>query len=201
MVLPPEFYQRNDVVEVSRDLLGKVIVTRLGDEETAAIITETEAYAGIGDRASHAYGGRHTARTDPMFASGGLAYVYLCYGIHHLFNVVAGDAGNPLATLVRAGTVWRGIATVLRRRNKELASRDLLVGPGNLAQGLGITKDMSGTSLSDGPVRIEDHGIKVPAREIIAGPRIGVDYAGEDAALPYRFRVSERSSAYPPQSP
>jgi len=187
--LSKTFYTRNDVVRISRDLIGKVLVTTVGGVETSAIITETEAYAGIGDRASHAYGDRRTARTEPMYAQGGTAYVYLCYGIHHLFNVVTGKAGTPNAVLVRAGVPMQGVETMLERRGKSKPDPTLLAGPGSLAKALGITTTLTGTSLIDGAIRIENHGFRVAPSKIVAGPRIGVDYAGADALLPYRFRI------------
>ena len=192
MKLPPGFYCRDDAVEVARDLLGKVLCTRLRGRVTRAVITETEAYAGTGDRASHAYGGRRTARTEPMYAAGGTAYVYLCYGIHHLFNVVAGAAGDPLAVLVRAGAPFDGIDLMRRRRGAPKDDRNLLQGPGCLAQALGITTSLSGTSLLGDRVWIEDRGIGVEPGDVAAGPRVGVDYAGSDARLPYRFVLAAR---------
>ena len=189
MKLPLDFYRRDDVVQVSRELLGKVLYTSLGGTVTAAIITETEAYAGATDRASHAHGGLRTRRTEPMFGPGGAAYVYLCYGIHHLFNVVVGDVDQPLAILIRAGEPVVGIDKILERRKKQRVSTALLSGPGCLAQGLGITTAMTGTSLVDDGIWVEDQNVSLRSRDIITGPRVGVDYAGEDAALPYRFRI------------
>jgi DNA-3-methyladenine glycosylase len=189
MLLKSDFYRRNDILAVSRELLGKVLVTRLDGAITAAVITETEAYAGVGDRASHAFGGRRTARTEPMFAAGGIAYVYLCYGIHHLFNVVAGDAGNPLAVLIRAGEAIEGTATIRDRRRKSARQSALLTGPGNFARGLGITTALTGHRLDGHSLWIEDRDFVVAREDVLAGPRVGVDYAGEDAKLPYRFRT------------
>ena len=189
MKLAAEFYRRNDVVVVSRELLGKVLHTRLNGVVTSAIITETEAYAGVGDRASHACGGRRTARTEPMYGPGGRAYVYLCYGIHHLFNIIVGEVNEPLAILVRGGKPVQGVDTILRRRDKEQAGPSLLSGPGCLAQGLGITTSLTGTSLVDDRIWIEDQDITVRTEDVIVGPRVGIDYAGEDAGLPYRFRA------------
>ena len=188
-ILQQKFYARDDVVAISRELLGKVLVTTIDGATTSAVITETEAYAGVRDRASHAYGDRRTARTEPMYAKGGTAYVYLCYGIHHLFNVVTGRSGTPHAILVRAGKPVEGVTLMLERRGRKRPDAALLGGPGSLARALGITTTLTGTSLVDGPIRIEDHGIRVPASKISAGPRVGVDYAGADALLPYRFRV------------
>ena len=189
MKLPLEFYRRDDVVQVSRELLGKVLCTKLDETVTAAVITETEAYAGAGDRASHAHGGRRTRRTEPMFGPGGAAYVYLCYGIHHLFNVVVGGVDQPLAILVRAGEPVIGISKVLDRRNRQQADKALLSGPGCLAQGLGITTELTGTSLVGDRIWVEDQHVSLREQDIVVGPRVGVDYAGEDAALPYRFRI------------
>ena len=186
--LSKDFYRRDDVVDVARDLLGKVLCTRIDGHLSQAIITETEAYAGIDDRASHAYGGRRTPRTEPMFAGGGIAYVYLCYGIHHLFNVVTGSRENPHAVLLRAGLPLAGIEEMLTRRNKASVDKTLLAGPGSLARGLGIRTEMSGYSLSGDRIWIEDHGIVISDDAITVGPRVGVGYAGEDAARPYRFR-------------
>ena len=186
-MLRRDFYTRNDVVGVARDLLGKVLCSHFDGRETKAIITETEAYAGVGDRASHAYGGRRTKRTEPMYREGGIAYVYLCYGIHHLFNVVIGEVGDPQAVLVRAGRPLEGIESMLARRAKERVDENLLAGPGSLAQALGIRTEFSGTSLVGAQIWIEDHDILFDEQSITVGPRIGVDYAAEDAARPYRF--------------
>ncbi len=188
-VLPREFYASDDVVRLSRDLLGKVVCTNIGGRLTRVIITETEAYAGVTDRASHAYGDRRTRRTEPMYAAGGTAYVYLCYGIHHMFNVVTASAETPHAILIRAGVHLSGLETMLARRGKQRADKTLLAGPGSLGQALGITTSLTGTSLLDGPIRLEDHGVPIDDATVTAGPRVGIDYAGEDAALPYRFVV------------
>ena len=181
---------RNDVVEVSRELLGKVLCSKQDDQVTKAIITETEAYAGIQDKASHAYGGRRTERTEPLFRQGGTAYVYLCYGIHHLFNVVVGDVDVPLAILIRAGKPMEGIDVMRQRRKKPPTGEISLAGPGTLSQALGIKTELTGTSLLEDRIWIEDHQIRVRPRDITVGPRIGIDYAAEDAKRPYRFRIA-----------
>lgn len=187
--LPLSFYLREDVTIVSRDLLGKVLSTDIGGQHTSVVITETEAYAGVTDKASHAYGGRRTRRTEPMYGPGGTAYVYLCYGIHHLFNVVTNVGGVPHAVLVRAGEPLSGLPAMLRRRGKPSAGGSLLAGPGSLAQALGITTALTGSSLLDGPIGILDHGLRVDEPDICTGPRVGVAYAAEDAGRPYRFRL------------
>ena len=189
MIVPDAFYRGDDVVAISRALLGKVLKTEIDGARTAVIITETEAYAGVTDKASHAFGGRRTNRTEPMFGPGGTAYVYLCYGIHHLFNVVTNVEGVPHAVLIRAGAVQTGLDVMLERRGKEKADKTLLAGPGSLAKALGITTTHTGKSVAGDQIRIDDHGIAVRDSMITAGPRVGVDYAGEDALLPYRFRI------------
>ncbi len=187
MKLSSNFYVRDDVVQISRELLGKVLCTDLPGGVTRAIITETEAYAGVGDKASHAYGGRRTKRTEPMFGEGGIAYVYLCYGIHHLFNVVTGSVDTPHAILIRAAIPLQGTAIMLERRGKSLTDKSLLAGPGSLAKAMGITTALSGRSLLDNEVWIENHQLVVADTAIVSGPRVGVDYAQEDAARLNRF--------------
>lgn len=189
MKLVTEFYLRNDVVAISRELLGKVLCTNINGVRTEAIITETEAYAGIADKASHAYGDRRTKRTEPMYGPGGTAYVYLCYGIHHLFNVVTNDEGVPHAVLVRAGKPVEGLDEILLRRNRTKVDKTLMGGPGTVSQALGIKTDMTGTSLRGRRIWIEDRGMTVLDKDISVGPRVGVDYAQEDAARPYRFAL------------
>ena len=189
MKLPVSFYVRDDVVCIARDLLGKVLCTHIDNQTSKAIITETEAYAGVTDKASHAYGGKRTKRTEPMYAEGGIAYVYLCYGIHHLLNVVTNEAGAPHAILIRAGKPLEGIDTMLQRRGKTTVDKTLLGGPGSLAQALGVTTGLSGTSLVEEEIWLADQEISVKQSAVSVGPRVGIDYAEEDAARPYRFRV------------
>ena len=189
MILPESFYTRKDVVKIAKELLGKVLVTKFDGITTSGIIVETEAYGGIGDKASHASGGRRTARTEIMYANGGTAYVYLCYGIHHLFNVVTNVKDTPHAILIRGIEPLEGIDEMLNRRGKEQLSPSLTAGPGALSVALGIHTWHSGYSLSGPEIQIEDRGIKVSARNIAAGTRVGVAYAQEDALLPYRFSI------------
>jgi len=187
MKLPRSFYTRKDVVQISRDLLGKVLVTDIDGFKTAAVILETEAYAGETDRASHAHGGRRTKRTEPLYQGGGRAYVYLCYGIHHLFNVVTNESDFPDAVLVRAGQPLQGTTRMLQRRCRTKVDKSLLGGPGSVAKALGITTVFTNTGLNGTVIWIEDRGQTVYERDIVAGPRVGVDYAGQDAGRPYRF--------------
>lgn len=189
--LPASFYTRTDVVQISKDLLGKVLVTNIDSEITSGIIVETEAYKAPEDKASHAYNNRLTERTKVMFEEGGIAYVYLCYGIHHMFNVVTGKKGMAHAILIRAIEPLDNIPLMLSRRNRPKANRQLTGGPGVLGKALGITTQYTGTSLisSDSFIWLEDRGISSTEEEIIASPRVGIDYAAECADWNWRFRV------------
>ncbi|HEY1869645.1 MAG TPA: DNA-3-methyladenine glycosylase [Chitinophagaceae bacterium] len=184
-----EFYERNDVVKIAKELLGKILVTNRKGIITSGRIVECEAYAGTIDKASHASGGRRTARNEIMYGKGGYAYVYLCYGIHHLFNVVTNSEDIPHAILVRALDPIEGIEEMLLRTNKKKLDHTLTRGPGNVSKALGIFTEHSGTSLLGNEIFITDDGGKYRKKEIAASPRIGVDYAGKDALLPYRFYV------------
>lgn len=186
--LPLAFYQRGDVVAIARDLLGKVIVTKFNGIVTSGRITETEAYNGIVDKASHAYGGRRTARTEIMYQPGGSAYVYLCYGIHHLFNVVTNSKDTPHAVLIRSIEPVSGIDTILHRSGKSKNDKTIGKGPGNVSKALGILTMHTGYSLMSDELFIQDDGFVISPDDILVGPRIGVDYAEEDAPLPYSFR-------------
>ncbi len=191
MKLPPEFFRRSDVLQVARELLGKVLVSQIGGERTAGRITEVEAYRAPDDRACHAFGNRRTARTEVMFASGGCAYIYLCYGIHHLFNVVTGEAGEAHAVLIRGIEPLEGQEVMLKRRRTERLSPALTTGPGALSQALGFHSNMSGLRFDDPatPFWIEDWGELILPSTIAAGKRIGVGFAGECADWPWRFWI------------
>lgn len=192
LILPADFYRQEDVVQLSRDLLGKVLCTKInGRQLTSGIITETEAYCGRNDKACHANDGKRTARTEIMYAAGGRAYVYLCYGIHHLFNVVTNREGQADAILIRAVKPVDGIDLMMERRDSNSLSETLTAGPGRLTEALGITRDYSGTDLTGGTVWIEDRGHSLGIDDIKSSPRIGVDYAGEDAKLPWRFYLKD----------
>jgi len=185
--LPVSFYERENAALIASALIGKILITKIGEILTAARIVETEAYKGITDKASHAYGNRRTARTEIMYANGGVSYVYLCYGIHHLFNVVTNRSGVPHAVLIRAAEPINGIAEMLRRTGKQKLDNSLASGPGNLTRALGISTAYNGISLTGETIYIAADNFMVNPSEIIATTRIGVDYAGEDALLPYRF--------------
>ena len=157
---------------------------------TGGVITETEAYAGPGDRACHAYGNRRTRRTETMYSAGGVAYIYLCYGIHHLFNVVTNAAGKPFAVLIRALQPTHGLPAMKRRLGRPAG--DSLGGPGVLTKALGIRTEYDGTDLTGNMIWIEDRGCRVSRDAIEEAPRIGVDYAGEDARHHWRFFTRQR---------
>lgn len=188
--LPRSFYQRDDVVQISRDLLGKVLCTRINGQFTAAKIVETEAYNGRCDKACHAHLNKKTDRTSIMFGEPGYAYVYLCYGIHHLFNIVTNRDGLADAVLVRGIEPVEGTEIMTDRRGHKKAGPGLGNGPGILSQSLGITKELYGEDLRGRTVWIEDRGIEVPQDQITETTRIGVDYAEEDALLPWRFYIT-----------
>ena len=187
--LSKEFYLRNDVIQLSKDLLGKFLITNKNGIVTGGMITEVEAYAGVTDKASHAFGGRRTPRTEIMFAEGGFGYVYLCYGIHHLFNVVTNEKDIPHAILVRAIEPIIGIEEMLKRRNKINLQPNLTSGPGSMSEALGIKVNDLGIDLTGEEIFIEDRGIKISTKEIVSTKRIGVDYAGNDALRNYRFYI------------
>lgn len=186
--LDEAFYADKDVLKVAKALLGKILVTEIDGIRTAGKIVETEAYNGALDRASHAWNNRRTGRTEIMFGPGGAAYVYLCYGIHHLFNVVTNEAGTPNAVLVRGLEPLEGIEHMLFRCGKPRLDYTLTAGPGSLSKALGITTALTGQSLLGNVIWIED-APPVPKKNIIAGTRVGVAYAMEDAYLPYRFSL------------
>jgi DNA-3-methyladenine glycosylase len=187
MKLDRDFYQRDDVVEISRELLGKVLVTRVGGVTTSGIIVETEAYSWK-ERGCHAYGAKQTPRTAVMFKPGGRAYVYLCYGMHHLFNVVTNREGVADAVLVRALEPLEGIQAMIARRGDKVKFHHLTSGPGKLTRSLGIDRSLNGKLLSDNEIWIED-GKRIPSSQVEVSKRIGIDYAGEDALLPWRFTI------------
>jgi len=189
--LGKSFYERDNVVQIARELPGKFLMTKIDGIITGGMITEVEAYEGVTDRASHAFNNRRTARTEVMYSAGGTAYVYLCYGIHHLFNVVTNRSGIPHAILIRAIEPAEGIDMMMRRRKKSRLDFTLTSGPGALSEALGIQTQHTGKSLLTGNIWLEDRGIEITQAMITKTTRIGVDYAGTDALLPYRFYIKE----------
>lgn len=190
-ILPSSFFAGNDVTRITHSLLGKVLCTRINGSLTSGIIVEAEAYNGRIDRACHAYPNIRTPRTSIIYGKPGMAYVYLCYGIHHLFNIVTNREGLADAILIRAIEPLEGIEEMQLRRKKKVLNPSLTNGPGKLSQALGITTSHYGVDLTGQTIWIEDRGYRYPEESIAASARIGVDYAGEDALLPWRFYVSE----------
>jgi len=183
---------RNDYVDRrsphgARFFLGKYLCVQAHDGYAEGIITETEAYGGAKDKASHAFGNKRTPRTEIIYSLGGAAYVYLCYGVHHLFNIVTGPLDSPEAVLVRTVRITDGHELV-RQRRYGVRERDWCNGPGRVCAALGIGLDHNCHDLLLGEkIWIEDRGLQVPPRQVERAPRIGVDYAGTWALKPWRF--------------
>ncbi len=175
-------------MQIAKDLLGKVLITNFDQEKTSGRIVETEAYEGEIDRASHAYKGR-TKRTEVIFGEGGKAYVYLCYGIHQMFNIVTSKEGVPHAILVRAIEPLEGIDVMLQRTGKKQLDYSLAKGPGNVGKAFGFHTTQCGLPVNGKEISIWDDGFKLSKNDIVTSPRIGVDYAGEHAEWHYRFFV------------
>lgn len=189
MKVPESFYTGPDVVSIARNLLGKYLFTRLDGVVSGGYVVETEAYNGIIDKASHAYGNRLTPRTQTMYAHGGVAYVYLCYGIHEMLNIVTSVEGQPHAVLIRAIQPTEGLDAMLYRRSMALVKPNITRGPGSVGKALGISRKLNGISLQSDELWLEDRGLAFTNGQVIAAPRIGVAYAETDALLPYRFYV------------
>lgn len=187
-LIPVEFYRQTNVVDLAQSLLGKVLVTNFEGEITRGLIVETEAYNGVIDKASHAYGGRRTKRNEAMYQAGGIAYVYLCYVLHYLFNVVTSIENDPKAVLIRGILPMNQHDLVQLRRKQNKIHHNIGIGPGKASQCMGINTSHNSKKLIGNEIWLEEHGLIPPPHEIIIGPRIGVGYAGNDALLPYRFR-------------
>ena len=188
--IPREFYTRSNVLEVARDLLGKkLVVLNKNGARVAGIIVETEAYRGPEDRASHAYNGRRTNRTETMYGIGGTAYVYFVYGMYHQFNIVTNVADVPHAILVRAVEPAEGL-DIMRRRRSGRSEYELTSGPGRLCLALGIDRRLDKADLLGERVWIEE-GVSISPRQIARGPRVGIDYAESWITKPWRFWVRD----------
>lgn len=191
MIISRSFYTRSDVLQIAKDLLGKVLVSSIGGITTSGIIVETEAYRAPDDRACHAYQNKRTERTETMFKLGGIAYVYICYGIHHLFNVVTGEDGMAHAVLIRAVEPLEGKSVMKSRRKITQIIPSLTNGPGKFTEAMSITKDHNAVELFNAQsiIHIRDMSISVDHNEILTGPRVGMGNIGESALRPWRFRV------------
>ena len=188
--LPISLYKDANVVRIARNLLGKQLWTNFNNKLTAGLIVEVEAYCGATDRASHAYPNKKTSRTKIMYNSGGVAYVYLVYGMHHLFNIVTNVEGSADAVLIRAIEPVIGEEVMKDRRNHYQSNKLLTGGPARLSQALGITVEHNKTSLQGEEIWLTE-GKHYNGSEIITSSRIGVEYAGADALLPWRFHIND----------
>jgi len=194
--LPTSFYTRKDVVLIGKELLGKYLYTLVDGEICGGMIVETEAYCGATDKACHAHLNKHTKRTEIMYAKGGVAYVYLCYGIHSMFNIVTNEKDWADAILIRAISAETGVETMLERRKMDVLKYNVTAGPGCLTKALAIDKTMNSCKLN-GPqiwvcnqsVSTGEPSIVLKDADIVCSPRVGIDYAGDDALLPWRFRI------------
>lgn len=192
-VLPASFYRR-DTETVARELLGMRLCRRLEDGRVlAGTIVETEAYLGEVDRACHTFGGRRTPRTETMYGAGGMAYVYLIYGMYYCLNAVTKNAGEPEAVLIRAVQAETQDEELWREKYPRLKSQQWLSGPGRLCRALGIDKTHNGLALQSEALWMAP-GNHAESAEIVAVPRVGVDYAGEAAQWPLRFYLSGASA-------
>ena len=187
--LPINFYKRKDVVAIARELLGKIVVTNFDGVITSGRIVETEAYVAHIDKASHSFGGRRTAKNEHMYAHPGTAYVYICYGMHQMFNIVTNEKDIPDAVLIRAVEPMEGIDSMLQRTGKKKLDFTLTKGPGNVGKALGIFKKHSGMHLLDNEIYLVDDGFELKKSETGISKRIGVESAFPDSELPYRFYV------------
>ncbi len=189
-----DFYEREDVVQIAKDLLGKILVTKMNGLHTSGRIAETEAYVGLTDKASHSFKGRRTSRNEHMYATAGTAYVYICYGMHQMMNVVTNKKDIPDAVLIRALEPMNGIDIMLQRTGKPSLDNSLTRGPGNVGKALGLFKKHSGLFLLDDEISIYDDGYRIDESMMGISKRIGVESAGPDGLLPYRFFI--KGNAY-----
>lgn len=192
MRLGTEFYRRTDSLKIARELLGKRLVVPVDGARVSGLIVETEAYMGPLDKGAHSYNNRRTNRTEVMFHEGGLAYVYFIYGMYYQFNVVVNREGVPHAVLVRAVEPEEGIEVMRDRRGAAKRDTELASGPGKLCVAFGIDRSLNGEDLvASERVWLEDAGRRVRPRDIMSGPRVGIDYAEEFAAKPWRFWIKD----------
>jgi DNA-3-methyladenine glycosylase len=199
--LPREFYTRTNVLAIARQLLGTLLVVPAPDgTRVSGIIVETEAYRGPQDRASHAYGGRRTNRTETMYQIGGTAYVYFVYGMYHQFNVVTNVQDIPHAVLIRALEPVEGIALMRRRRHGQ-SDHNLTNGPGKLCIALGIDRGLDRGDLLGDRAWIEAGERRIAPSAVASGPRIGIDYAEEWTEKPWRFWIRNNPYVSRPGSP
>ncbi len=200
-LLPSSYYLNQDLLFLARDMLGKIIVSDIDGKTSICRIVETEAYRAPEDRGSHAFGNKVTGRTATMFAAGGRSYVYLCYGIHHLCNVVSAPSGIAHATLIRAVEPLEGIDIMLNRRHQPRLSPAMTNGPGKWTMAMGITTSVNGVLYhnNQSPIRIyTDQAAEKP--EVVIGLRVGIAYASAWAHMPWRFRIADNPYTSLPHS-
>lgn len=189
-VLSRSFYLHENVAHTAKKLLGKVLITNIQGKRTSGIIVETEAYS-YKERGCHAFKGKMTERNKIMFGKGGFAYVYLCYGVHQLFNVVTNKQNKPEAVLIRALQPLEGTEWMTQRMQTDSLTR-ITSGPGKLTKALGIDRTLNGKDLITSEVCIRE-GVKVNNKQIVTATRIGIDYAGPDAKLLWRFYIKDNN--------
>ena len=187
--VPLSFYQRKDVVQIARELLGKIVVTRFAGNSTSGRIVETEAYVAITDKASHSFGGRRTPRNEHMYSPAGTAYIYICYGMHQMLNIVTNEKEIPDAVLIRSIEPLEGITIMAARTGKKEKDVTITRGPGNVGKALGVFKHHSGLFLLDDEIYLLNDNISFSDEQVGVSKRIGVESAGADSELPYRFYV------------
>lgn len=192
MQLPLSYFQHNDPVFIARDLIGKLILRQIDGQIVGGIIIETEAYKGPEDRACHAYNSRRTPRTEVMYKLGGCCYIYQCYGLHFMLNIVSGPLDHPHAILIRSFFPVYGLGYIQAQRGTNIPPVRLAAGPGCVAQALGLNKTHNALKLTT-EIWVEDRNLPLP--EIQVSPRIGIDYAGEHRNLPWRFYIPHKTIA------
>ena len=183
--LSPNYYLHPEVVFLAQDLLGKIIYTNIKGQTASGMIVETEAYKSVNDQASHAYLNKRTKKNETMYYKGGIAYVYICYGIHHLFNIVTNLENIPDAILIRAIEPIDGIE-IMQSRAPKRTIKKITSGPGKLSKALGINMSINGKKLTKNKIWLENYKDSSDFK-IIKKPRIGISYAQGDAKLKWRF--------------
>ncbi|MDO7854466.1 DNA-3-methyladenine glycosylase [Hymenobacter convexus] len=190
--LPAAFFQRPDVLSIARDLLGKHLYTNLNGVVTAGRVVETEAYRHEGDNSLTLHLQRKRHQAQGLHVPGGAAYIYTVYNRYALFNIATHDAAHPDAVLIRAIEPTLGIEEMLRRRGLAAPKRGFTAGPGLLSQALGITPALTGLPVTGEVLWFEDHREDVAEVDVVVSARVGLEYAGAEAAgLPWRFRLRD----------
>ena len=192
MKLDKNFFLTQDVLKIAKNLLGKYLFVKMDGVVCGGIITETEAYLGAIDKASHAYQNKRTTRTEVMFLEGGRTYVYLCYGIHSMLNFVCSEANHPNAILIRGFWPTHGLDEIRKRVGNKKFNVKNFNGPGKLTRALGIGKQHNNLLIEGDEIWLEDRDLNFSDKDIIIGSRVGIDYAEEDALLPYRFLLKQK---------